>query len=248
MKKYFLFILTFLVTLSCSVIEKTEQRSIGSVIYKTQVSKKVVNNEDYSSTPKISEKSVILRQDSTFQIKYSTIKGLKKHKGEYYSYIENTVDTIKAANTNSLYIKTEYLLSGTFLAPKGQIPYSNFSDRGLKFLSDGSCTYTWISHCSDSPCSTTHQNRGEYKYVNDTIVVTYFLHRFFGNNMIPAESNTIKSINDVQWRVVEPTVLKYNLSKSNDTLFALDDTRYSQIGTKWIINDTIKLLPTIKHQ
>ena len=244
MKKHFLVILTFLGISSCSVLEQPEQSSIGAVLYETQVSKKIINNDEYSSTPKFSKKSVLFRMDSTFQIKYVTINGLEKHKGEYYSYTNNSVDTIRSTKIERSYVETEFLISGTFLVPKRQIPYSNFSDRGIAFLSDGSCIYTWVSHCSDSPCSTTRQNKGEYKYINDTLVVTYFLNRIFSNSMIPIESNPVKSINDVQWRVVEPNALKYSLTKTKDTLIALDDSRYPHFGTKWIIHDTLKLLPT----
>lgn len=169
---------------------------------------------------------------------------LKKYKGEYYYYVENSVDTLRSTYFNSPYVETEFLLSGNFLPPKKQIPFTNFTDRGIAFQMDGSCIYTWTSHCSDSPCSTTRQNKGEYKYLNDTIIVTYFLNRFLDNSMLPIEKNIIKTINDVEWRVIEPAVFKYQLSETKDTLFALNDSKYSQIGTKWIINDAINLLPT----
>jgi len=240
MKKYYITILILTIISGCVILEEPLEYAVGSIIYQRQVSKKEIVSEDYPNRPKSSINSVIVRKDSTLQIKFTTKKGRKKHKGAYYYYIENSIDTIRTSVKDSSFVKTHFFISGNFLPPKMQIPFVNYSDRGVAFHDDGSCIHTWISHCTDSPCSTTHQYKGEYLYRDNIIEVTYFLSRNFNNNLIPLKHNPIKSINEVEWKVMQPTSSFYGLSENNDTLKALDSNGNDKIGRTWIIENTLK--------
>lgn len=245
--KYYQIISLAAIFSGCLVLEKPQEQTIGSIFYSEQVSKKKkIIMDDSQSTPLISITSATIQKDSITQIRFTNKKTEKKYKGEYYYSFENSIDTIKSRTIDRSFVSSDFLLSGVFVPPKIQIPYPHFTDYGIKFLPDGTCTKTWLTHCSDSPCSTTHQTRGVYKFIRDTVSVTYFLQRFFSSELVSSNNDSPKSIDEAEWRVMEPYTTIFVLSQNRDTLNISFDSRYEIIkpGFYWLHKDSLTILPT----
>lgn len=244
--KYYLIISIVVILSGCMILEKSQEQSIGSIIYSKQVSKKKIITDDSQSTPIISITSATLKIDSITKIKFTNKETFKHYKGEYYYHVENFIDTMRSNVIDSSFVKSDFLLLGVILPPKNQIPTSNITDYGIKFQTDGRCIQTLVTNCSDSPCSTTHQTQGYYKYIGDTIYVTYFLHRFLSNNQEYLVDNPTKPIDDVEWRVVEPYTNTFVISRNKDTLNKVFDSRYekTKFGFYWTPIDSLTILPT----
>ena len=167
-----------------------------------------------------------MKYDSTTQIIFTTKSTHKKYRGEFYLYKVPQFDTLILTNPDATFIGSQYYLSANFVPPVDIIHNWRGEDRGIKFNSDGFCIRTSVSNCSDSPCSTTTQTKGVYRTAGDTIYVTNMFTRSFYHGWHNQNNNSIKSIDEASWSIIEPTLQRYVLSQTNDTLYTFKNLNY----------------------
>lgn len=239
-KKWIIPLLLIAFLAGCATLDKEESHLFDQVNYSEQISKREVTSEDDLNSPKKRARTVTVMRDSTFSINYLTIITRKKDGQGLYHLMENSVDTIQLSRTGDSFLTSENTINGTFVRPKTDFPIMERS-RKIIFNSNGSCIETRARSGGDSPQnSSLHESKGEYRMINDTLNVTYYLGRtyVFGDRYN-------KGIEDIQWHVTQPISYQYLLNADSDSLFVVNkNTSKSELYL--VAGDTVQVLPN-KH-
>lgn len=244
MKRHYLRVLTVIIISGCTVPKEAKEYCFGQIRYDQLISKKEIINDDYESVPHISKTKVTVLKDSFSKIVYSNKIIYRKYKDEYCLSVKNSSDTDRLTLIDNEYFKSDFQISGKFspIAQKPHFPSGGY--RGTVFHKDGSCVETWYKSYSDSWGAIKSQSLGEYRYVQDTIYVTFFLNRSIRTNLRRSSDNALLNINDIQWNVREPYSLKYTFSNNQDTLNKIYGSKYDKTFPYLVLSGTLKLLPT----
>ncbi len=239
---YFKIFIIFLFS-GCTPLKEVEEYCFRQINIEQRASKKIIINDDFESVPKVSKTTLTLRKDSGTHIIFTNKRIIKRHKGENYYYFKSSSDTIELNIIDTAYLSSDFQISGNFVPPKSDF-WTASKFKGTQFNLDGSCVETFIHSYSDSWGSITEQRLGEYRYVKDTIYITYFLKRSISNNVRRLKDNSRISITEVQWHLSEPFSEHHILSNTSDTLNQAFDSRYGKVNSFMVLSDTLKLLPT----
>lgn len=220
--KQIICLILFSLILSACAVQTTDTFFFGQLTYTEKTSllsrkKYPFNPEEKAREPLRRYKKVVFIKDSTTQITYTWKERKRNHIKYGKFYHEKTTSDTSQIEVITNWLNSDYLLSGKFLPPDNAIPYSRYSEKGLTFLEDGSCIHAYQTNHSDSPSSSFYQNLGEYKILNDTLHIVFFLGKnYFKSHNKLKESN--QSFDVLPWRVIQPYQVSYVISSNNDTL------------------------------
>lgn len=221
---------------ACVTIDKKESFLFEQISFEEQISKGEVKSDDYSDSPKRVDRQVSVRRDSLIQIIYTTKRTSKRDKQGVYTLEINSSDTTEIDPSLKHFVPSEVTIDGSFIRPKTDFPMIE-SSKKLIFNMDGTCIESSVRNCSDSPCSTLHERIGDYRMINDTLHVTFYL----GRSWFSGHSHLIQ-LKDVQWHVTQPISYQYMLSSKLDSLMIYND--HSRTMDLFLVaGDTIRVTP-----
>lgn len=200
------------------------------------------NPDEKAREPLRLSREVVVIKDSTTKITYTWKERMKRHVKYGKFYLQKTTSDTTNINVKANLTYSSYMFSGSFIAPENTIHTSRYSEKGITFNVDGSCVHTYGTTGSDTPISSLYQRLGEYKVLNDTIYIVYYLGKQKTRSINKfTDSTKSASINELSWGVIKPYQVNYVLSDHNDSLRKIS----KDIFYKYLIaKDTVRLLPT----
>jgi len=197
------------------------------------------NPDETAREPIRKASKMVLIKDSTTQLSYSFKERLKRSRKHGEFYLQKVDFDTSVVNKKATIVTSDFNLIGAYNPPKNVIRYSVFTGKGIVFKGDGSCIETYRTTQNETAYSSLNRRLGEYKIVNDTLYIVYFLRKGY-SSMFQRNNPSFKSIDDVSWSIMKPYCANYVMSAANDTLRLISKGISSEL---LVAADSVTLLP-----
>lgn len=198
------------------------------------------NPDETAREPIRTFSEMVIVKDSITQFTYSFKERQKRSRKDGVFYLQKVDFDTSVVDIKTTIINSDFNLVGAYNSIKNSIRHSVYSGKGIVFQSDGSCIQTYRTTHNESSYSALNMRLGEYKILNDTLYIVYLLGKSY-SKMFERMNPSVKSIDDLTWKIIKPYSANYAMSSTNDTLRKISKDIFNDF---LIAVDTFKLLPT----